>query len=280
MPFDVSPTLSYMVVTSARSRLFFALLVLAAAAVWRTSAANAQTSVYYLTAGDDGVNFAFQNGAAINSWSQQTNEYPIAVTDTVRTLGPNSGDSGSQYTLGGTFTGTTYTNSAPSGDFYDGTSDGTSNYSVDFDTGNVYRFNADWSGATLLFTAVGDDLGITYDPSNSSLWVQNYSDGGVTDFSLDGTVLGSFSTGLSDTGSLARDPADGTFWCTSQDSTGTLYQFNSSGTQLSSFTDPTAAGLNFLGGEFVEVPEPSTWAALLSGGLVLAVAVRVRRRAA
>jgi hypothetical protein len=63
---------------------------------------------------------------------------------------------GYQYTLNGTFTGTTYpvTNAAvQNAVFYDGASDGANNYAVDALTGTVYKFNGNWGNPQVLFTS-------------------------------------------------------------------------------------------------------------------------------
>src|SRR5262245_26031650 len=117
-----------------------------------SSAAQAgPISPYYLTAGDQRNNFVVQDHSVINSSPQQYpadgGEYAITVTDTVRTLGngnPGQRGLGSQYTLGGAYTGVDYPYPPLVASFYDGASDGTFNYSVDFSGGGVYRFDPDW----------------------------------------------------------------------------------------------------------------------------------------
>src|SRR2546426_7492396 len=101
------------------------------------SIAQGPISAYYLTAGDQGNNWIAQ-GTSASSFPQahpgNLGEYGIAVDSTVRTLG-NGNDGinlGAQYTLAGVYTGTDYPYPDPSLRFYDGTTDGTLNYSVDF----------------------------------------------------------------------------------------------------------------------------------------------------
>ncbi len=58
----------------------------------------------------------------------------------------------------------------------DGTTDGTANYAINWNTGQVMRANLDWSGmsATPIFTSPFNDLtGITYDSNGNSIWLAN-----------------------------------------------------------------------------------------------------------
>ncbi len=210
----------------ARVRMLMIPLFLASSAL-----SQAQTSTYYLTAGDQDLNFAVAHGAVVHSWTQQySEEYPLAVSGgTIRTTGIRSGLPGGGYRLDGSPLMANFSHSVTDARFFDGATDGRHNYSVDYDTGNVYRFETDWSGAQLLFTGAAGDLGITYDASDRTLWILNFDSGEVRHHTLQGALLGSFSTGLLDTGALALDPSDGTLWLTSQITKGVLYQYRSAG---------------------------------------------------
>lgn len=248
-------------------------------------------SVYYLTAGDQGNNHAVQGGAVVNSWAQQhpgnLGEYAIAVNSTVRTLGNgNNGlGLGAEYTLAGAYTGTDYVYPNTSLRFYDGTTDGTFNYSVNFDNGDVYRMNGDWSSPTLLFNSLdvggGNNLGITFDATDNSLWVSQWGGTNVLHFDVAGNSLGSFSAGFSSISSLAWDSADNTLWMGSQGKQGTFYQFSKAGVLLDTKVIAALANENTLGGEFAihghPVPEPGTMA-LLAGGAAGLLLVRRRRK--
>src|SRR6476646_12028642 len=124
-------------------------------------------SPYYLTAGDQGLNFVVQ-GNTITSFPQHHSasggEYAIAVTDTMRTLGTGNvalgrmpPHAGSEYTVAGAdagvglYTGTDFPYPINSAGFFDGATDGRFNYAIAFYGGGVYRFNGDWSQPLLLF---------------------------------------------------------------------------------------------------------------------------------
>ncbi len=187
--------------------------------------ATGPTSELYLTPNQNSV-VAIQGANVLFNVAQSpvgNSQSPVAVNSTVRTLALSSfnGHVGGEYSLStGAPTSVTYPFPAASGSavLYDGTTDGTYNYSLDFNTGTVYRFDLDWSGGTVLFTlgtSSGLRMGLTYDPSNNSLWIGGYSGSVgtlIADYSLSGTLLSSFKVGHDSNAGLALDPADGTLW--------------------------------------------------------------------
>jgi len=236
-------------------------------------------------------------------------ESNLAVTSVVSTnwFGTAYGTPGTagQYTLGGTPTGTSWTNTPPpagefNNEFYDGTSDGAHNYTVEFFgqgasgaiTENVIATNLNWQNPVVLFSvqsapgASGQWLGITYDPANNSLWLSGWGTGTLADYSLTGALLSSFTTSALYMSALGFDPADGTLWF-SNDATNELLQYSTSGTLLQDGILSGLPGGYYLAGDFAEassssvpVPEPTSLILFGSGLLALsAVSRRKRKRA-
>lgn len=168
------------------------------------------------------------NGVLTISPAQFPGEGPIAVCGDVRTMGnyPNGISSfGALYDLNQAYLGTNYAHPASLPFTFDGTTDGTYNYTVDPATGNVYRLDRDWTNPVFLFNVdVASQGGIAYDCATDTLWValeggcQSAGHQGVTgsarNFSMTGTplsptiVLGGTSAQLNN---LAID-LDGTLW--------------------------------------------------------------------
>lgn len=194
-------------------------------------------------------------------------EYALAVTSDVRTLGVNPGNPSAKYTLDCAFAGTTYNNGLPNSNgnaaYFDGTSDGTHNYTVEHNEGWVYQTDSDWSNPTLLFQLPGgmEADGIAYDSTNNSLWVAEYT-GLVMNYTLDGNWLSSFSYAqIGRYGFLAYDPADNTLWANALDGGFVLEQYSKSGTLLQTVDFQAISGgdEHIYGGEFATaVPEPAT----------------------
>ena len=289
-------------------------LLRAACAVIATILAGgwAQANTLYMTGitptdkGNVGTVVAVDGSSVVTSWTIYGstlglggllgNESAIAVSSGVTTVGNNLCSGGcapypayaATYTLSGSFTGASNLNVVPQYSptqedyLYDGTTDGTHNYAVGLLTGNVYSFDAGWQNASLLFALPGSGWdGITYDPSNNSLWASTLgygfdaSNDNVGDFALNGALLSAFYATTADgiNYALAMDPANQTLWFV-KGVGGGADQYSRTGTLLGSTSYPGLAGFNVFGAEFAETasgtPEPGTISLLVLGLTALA----------
>lgn len=203
----------------------------------------------------------------------------IAVYGDVRTMGYGDTDQGGKFDLAGNpLPGGPYTNNIANSQLHDGTSDGSYNYSVDYTTGNVLRFDRSWASPSTLFNATADIPGagwITMNAADGSFWISQW--GGpdlVAHFSSTGALLGSFNSGILGSVGLALDPVDGTLWM--GDASFNLHQFSQAGVSLQSV--PYAVTGSWYGMEFdsTPVPEPSTLMLCASGFAALAASRRRR----
>ena len=262
------------------------------AAVMVAATPSAATEVIgNLYMGVEGARMDVVSGhAVVNTWAIPPYQWSVAVAGDVRINANCSGcanPSGHQYTLGGVATGVTYGYPGPGigADPDDSTSNGVSNFLVSFADGGVYKTDRDYTNATLLFTADQDSIGISYQAANNSLWVADWVGTNVTNYTMGGTVLSSFSTGHSENGGLAYNPNDNTLWLVN-DNDGILEQYSLGGTLLGN-NDLGGAGTGYvLGAEFDlgggrggAVPEPATWALMTSGFGLAGAALRRRRSA-
>lgn len=223
-------------------------------------------------------------------------EVPIAVDGDIRTLS-TSGGTGGQYRLDGSQTGVTYGPglAANAGVILsDGTTDGLRNYAVSIQSGGglsaVYAFGRDWSDGHQLFAIDFriDADGITYDPTNQSLWItgtysfDNVTYGLMRNYALDGTLLTQFYAGEYGGAGLAMDYADGTLW-TTRGPTQYFDQYTRDGTLLQTVSYAALLGqggrhgIEFdLAGDTRTLPEPASG---LLAALALALGAAVRRHA-
>jgi len=213
---------------------------------------SAQTSEYYLHAGDQGSFIVIQGGTIVRTWTVAGGtaqyQYPIAVRDTIRTMGANEGDIGAEYDLFGGDLGARYTHPAGPARSWDGTTNGTNFFAID-SLGDVYQYDDDWTNPVLLFgtSALGS---LTYDPSSDSIWVSAFSNSNITEYSMSGAVLSTFSTGHDQNMALALDPADDTLWLHDRTAQGTYEQWSKTGILLTRIAVPGMSIFNALGGEF------------------------------
>jgi hypothetical protein len=252
------------------------------------------TSAYYLNNYSEGRVYVVQGTTVISSFGQVYSpgyaEGTLAVSGgTVRTRSfETSVPGGGVYTLGGTPTGVSYSYPAPAGVAheysYDGTSDGLSNYYVSWAPSSgpqtVYRTDLNWQSPVALF-AVGSccfELSIAWDPRNNSLWIGDYGSTMVSNYTMAGTLLSSFSTGHTANSALAFDAADNTLWLVNGQGNN-LEQWSTAGSLLQSGAVSGLSGCCFLSGEFAMAAAVPAPAALMMVGLgVVGLIVSHRRR--
>jgi len=248
-------------------------MALALAVGYVSSSFGGPISELYLTTGNS--IYVVQGNSVVRSFATPAGgEFPIAVNGQVRTTGYSAAvGGGREYTLTGTPTGPTYSypgGGMGSGYFYDGTTDGTFNYAAHWSGGDIYRMNTDWTNPTLLFNAGGNELTITYDPTDSTLWIKDFSGGQMQHYTLGGSLLDSFMVSQSSLTALALDHADGTLWMAHHASDGYLYNYAKDGAYLgASAISGLPINVSMLGGEFdldyTPAPEPGTFLLLALG---------------
>ena len=205
-------------------------------------------------------------------------EGPIAVWGDVRTMGIWTNTVGAQYNLAHAPLGPTYTHPGSLGFTWDGTTDGQWNYTVEANTGDVYRLDRNWQSPTYMFNVgVSSQGGITYDCATGTLWVANEGGcggsgqcvitGAVTNYTMNGTPISSTVFGGS---GLLNDLAidvDGTFWAHATYAWGDeLVHYGANGSGLGSYSI-NLGGDTIRSGEIATCPSPAGAALLAIGGL-------------
>src|SRR5262249_47433698 len=134
-------------------------------------------------------------------------------------------------------------------------------------SGTVYRSNLDFSNAQPIFNVsnLSDDVGITYDPTDSTLWVSGQSE--IRHYDLSGNQLGGFNHS-SGRGWLAYEPDSDTLWYV-RNGSNEIDQYSKAG-QLLQQVQVNGLAANNWGAEFAmkAVPAPGAAALMGIGGLV------------
>lgn len=251
------------------SKLQMCAAVIAACAV---GSAVAQTDSLFMSDGDGRRLLEVKGGSIVNTFPAvpQIRAFPIAVVDTIRTTGYALGEIGGEYELDGTPTGTQYPLKQGNIMSDGGTDADEFNYGISFQ-GAVWRYDREWDNGVFLF-ASGTNAGITYDPSDGTLWISADRRAGISHYKTDGTLLGQFSTVGNLDWVLALEPSTDTLWVTERGSE-RLSQYKKDGTFLGTIRVPGMRGRSFLSGEFAVTPEPASFLLLGLGALAV-----VRRR--
>lgn len=235
----------------------------------------AQSSEYYISDGNSLRISVVQGGSVVRSWVGRDDAMPIAVINTVRTYGEYAQDFGSEYSLGGTWSGTDYPHQGESnrGQNTDGGTDGVRRNFLSAWNGNaIWQSDLNWQNWTMLF-AVSGPTGVTYDQRTGNLWVATFPNRAITQYTTSGTVVSQFNytTQSQWIGCLAYEPATDTLWA-EDFANGRLYNYRKDGTLLGTVDVPALAGYAW-GGEFA-IPEPASLTLIASG---LALMLRRRR---
>jgi hypothetical protein len=257
--------------------------IAAALVLGAAGSAGAQTGTMYIHGGySDGPVSAVQGGVLQNQWSGNNGNFApvIAVNGTIRFSGYTNGVTGYEYDLAGNPTGNTFTQTVNDYLFYDGASDGQHNYSIGYNTGQVYQFDANWGNPTPIFGGLPTSVptGISWD-SNNSLWIYTANDSTVRNYSMGGSLLSSFPAANPGTYSkgVAFDYTDQTIWLTDYGNGDSLSQYDRNGNHLQTIFVNGLYGSSALTAEFDVrgIPAPASAALLGLGGL----AASRRRRA-
>jgi hypothetical protein len=231
---DRRKTMSDLRIQRLKTRILCSVIVVVGSLATTANGAGPVTE-YYLASAEAKI-CKVQGGDLLLCWNTPVgNNSAIAVDTSVRTAGAFPGNVGAEYTLEGQFLGFLPENEILSGDMWDGTSDGTNNFSVNRITGEVMRFDLDWTNPQVLFNVTaGDYLGITYDSDTNTLWLSGYGVDIVENYDMAGKLLSGFEVPAPDGGfipltALALDHADGTLWFGRQEFIGRYYQYSKSG---------------------------------------------------
>lgn len=225
---------------------------------------NAQAATLYLTETDsDGVVYIINTdtGTFLTAdVSPQESPGAIAVLGD-RVVMANYTDDGSwEYDLALNPTGNSWPGSNGLWDqMLDGTTDGVNNYVASWSDNGVVEMDLQFENGAVLFNPGFSVIGITYDPTDDSLWLVNDDDTSIHQYSKAGVSLGSLDADLGGRNCcLAYDPGTDTLWM-SQNGGSTMYQFEKDGTALDS--------VNVVG-----LPASNTWGAEIGGDFPVAAA--------
>lgn len=210
-------------------------------------------------------NITFSANTVVNPGDQP---FALAVRNSIWIISTYASPTkANEYSLSGVSTGNTV-NLPPSlpSQFLDGTTDGSNNYTLAWNSsGNVdvFKANGDWTNLSVLFNTgslnlSGDIAGIAYDFVSGNLWLAGATT--LYQVSLTGALVSQFAH-AGGRGSLAYQPSTDSLWFVPNSASSPLLQYSKTGTQLQSLTVNGRSG-NVWGAEFQMIPEPSTYVLL------------------
>jgi len=230
---------------------------LAALGLAAAGSALAQTDSYYVTDGDAHRGVRVQAGVINLQWTLTDNQYPLAITSTVKIYATYDFATGAEYDLNGNPTGVTYPWVGGGGQFLDGTTDGQSrNWACSFNDAGIWQYAQNWTGPTLAFSVPSLPEGIAYDATSDHLWVARSQAAGasqnlIEEYTTSGQLVSSFVYDVNASnrlGGLAWEPSSGTLWGF-YNGQNTVVQFSEAGDLLQSIQVSGLASNNW-GGEF------------------------------
>jgi hypothetical protein len=235
--------------------------------------------ILYLFSGDNSLGFKVDtNTSTYTSFATFSLGYPVAIVDNTILLHnrDDSASGGVAYDLNGNPTGVTWAGGGASvSQLLDGTSNGINNFAVQCcaTSNSVWEASLTWQNFTPLFSLPTGESGITYDSASNSLYVVDFS-GNLSQYSMTGTLLNSYTVASGIDAGLSYDPVTDTLWGVINGADSVI-QESTTGSVLQTLTVSGLGQYNIYGGEIAgtssvsSAPEPA--ATMMLGPALLAL---------